>query len=348
MERERDLEEVRGASTSLAALVPVPPDPHFQTIPVVCLLTFSPSRVSASRSSRTLPAPPHDGGAGGPRSLRRGQENLRWRPLRRQGWARHEWGASRRRGKGGGRRGRGFRGRRPPLCPAARPGVPRAEIYPLLPPQTGRAADSSPLGSSSPNEASSGRVQTPPKGRCGRQAPLASKFPDPTHRLEQTPPEAPRLSSRNFGGGGRCPPRRGGTTHRGGQPGETRVPDVRGGGLQTTAEEASAPGPESRCAPAPTRPSVFAARLAELAACAAAREARDPWCALQCGEEAGGGVGGGRGPGGGGGVPEEGEGKGSRETGPGGGGGVRGGGGDLTGGGGVREEGERTRRSGAG
>ena len=175
---------------------PAPPDPRLQTTPVVCIRAVSPTQGLYLLELRILPASPHDGGAGGPRSLRWGQGEPRLTTAQsRRGGRDGSGDVSEAREEGRGRRARGGSGVGPALCSAARPGGPRAEAAPSSRPKPAE------------QRLRAARVRLPrrliwtransPKGRCGRPGPSASKLRDrPPPGADPT--RGPSVRSRNF------------------------------------------------------------------------------------------------------------------------------------------------------
>lgn len=163
-----------------------------------------------------FPPPRYVGGVGGLQALRRGKR-----------FSVGDQAGSRGRdaGRGAGAPSLGARGMS--ACPSALQLVPGDPARKPAPSSRPKPAEQPARRRSSPapqNEASSGRVQALPEGRCGRPAPLlASKFPDPTHPREPDPSSKPLGSVvetlEEVGAS-----HDGGTTHRGGQPGETGSP----------------------------------------------------------------------------------------------------------------------------
>ena len=112
---------------------PAPPDPPSQTTPVVCIRAGSPTEGLCLLELRILPASPHDGGAGGPRSLRWGRGEPR---LERDGSG--DVSEARERGSGAQSPGAQRSGPGPLLRSSSRGS--QGGNCPLFPPQTRRAA----------------------------------------------------------------------------------------------------------------------------------------------------------------------------------------------------------------
>ena len=176
---------------------PAPPDPRLQTTPVVCIRAVSPTQGLYLLELRILPASPHDGGAGGPRSLRWGQGEPRLKTAQaRRGGRDGSGDVSEAREEGRGR-GKRVGGAEPggaaewarPSAPQLVPGDPGRKLPPLPAPNP-QSSGSAPLGSGSP-DASSGRAQTPPKDGAGARAPRPQSSATARPR-ERTPPAGPR------------------------------------------------------------------------------------------------------------------------------------------------------------
>lgn len=153
-------------------------------------------RVSTSWSSGSSLLPPHDGGAGGPRSLRWGQGEPRLKTAQaRRGGRDGSGDVSETREEGRGR-GKRVGGAEPGgAAEWARPSAPQLVLgdtgrkLPPLPAPNPQSSGSVPLESGSP-DASSGRAQTPPKDGAGTRAPRPQSSATARPR-ERTPPAAP-------------------------------------------------------------------------------------------------------------------------------------------------------------